>query len=568
MWLARFTTIGNGAHVSAAARSPVPGSPQVLKWSARRRSTITETAQTFPLRHGRVLQPFTEIPSPKGLPVIGTTLSLIAAGGYPKLHEYVDARHKVLGGVYKEAIGPTDAVFVADAHEIQKVFRHEGRAPKHLLPEPWVLYNELFGCKRGLFFMDGDEWLHFRRIMNKLLLKNTSSSMDFLRDPCNAISNNLLQRWQKIRVNGEIINIEAELYRWSINTVVATLLGGHLYASLTNGTKTATGDALEATISELASVVHLVFQESARLTLIPARLARFLRLSAWNQFVNAVDSALSTASSLVTEMIPLCQKVGHHEIDEKDGLLARMLSEGLETKDVIRIVTDLVLAAGDTTAYSTQWALYLLAKHPEVQDKVVREIKESGLDQTVNDYGSESLIQQLPILKGVIREALRLFPVAPFLTRILPVDCPMGGYNVPAGNLILISVYSSGRDPQYFPDPEKFWPERWLRADAKEQPHNNGLEGDDVSKACPMSQGKGPVQKPYLGVSSPYASLPFGLGVRSCIGKKIAEMQMSMTISKLVNHFHMDLLNKDDVKMILRLVSVPEVPVRIRFRER
>ncbi|XP_046400369.1 cytochrome P450 315a1, mitochondrial [Ischnura elegans] len=567
MWLARFRTFGCGPRVSLA-RYPA------TKLSARRRSSAAAATATaaFPVDRRRdvVLQPFEEVPSPRGLPVVGTTFSLLAAGGYPKLHEYVDARHKALGGVYKEAIGPAEAVFVADAHEVQKVFRHEGRAPRHLLPEPWVLYNELYGCKRGLFFMDGDEWVHFRRIMNKLLLKTASSPTDFLREPCNAISNNLLRRWKNIRVNGEITNIEAELYRWSINTVVATLLGGQSYASLTNGVKTSRSEALEATITELSSVVHLVFQESARLTLIPARLAKYLRLPAWTQFVDAVDSALSKASALVTELIPLCQKNGSSEINERDGLLIRMLSEGLEMKDVIRIVTDLVLAAGDTTAYSTQWALYLLAKHPEVQEKVVKEIKDAGLDETVNEHGSENLIQQLPILKGIIREALRMFPVAPFITRVLPVDCPIGGYNIPAGNLILVSVYSSGRDPRYFPEPEKFWPERWMRVDDVRKSHGGAYANDNIPAGCPMSSGqrKGPMQKPYLGVNSPYASLPFGMGARSCIGKKIAEMQMSMTISKLVNHFHLDLLNKDDVKMILRLVSVPEVPIRIRFRER
>lgn len=92
-------------------------------------------------------------PSPRGLPLVGTLLDLVAAGSTPKLHQYVDARHRQLGPVFLEHIGPVAAVFVADANEMRRVFALEGRYPKHLLPEPWILYNQTYGCKRGLFFM-------------------------------------------------------------------------------------------------------------------------------------------------------------------------------------------------------------------------------------------------------------------------------------------------------------------------------------------------------------------------------------------------------------------------------
>jgi ecdysteroid 2-hydroxylase len=94
-----------------------------------------------------------EIPSPRGLPIIGTTAELMAAGGAPKLHEYVDARHRQLGPIYRESIGPVTCVFIADPNDMRRVFSLEGKYPKHLLPPPWVVYNKMYGCKRGLFFM-------------------------------------------------------------------------------------------------------------------------------------------------------------------------------------------------------------------------------------------------------------------------------------------------------------------------------------------------------------------------------------------------------------------------------
>jgi hypothetical protein len=78
------------------------------------------------------------------------------------------------------------------------------------------------------------------------------------------------------------------------------------------------------------------------------------------------------------------------------------------------------------TAYATQWALYLLARNADAQEVVSKEVQ--NLDE-----GSTSVLSSAPLVRGVIRESLRLYPVAPFLTRLLPEDCEIGGYNIPAG---------------------------------------------------------------------------------------------------------------------------------------
>lgn len=72
-------------------------------------------------------------------------------------------------------------------------------------------------------------------------------------------------------------------------------------------------------------------------------------------------------------------------------------------------------------------------------------------------------------------------------------------------DLILLSIYSSGRDENYFPQPNEFQPERWIR----------------TKDGC------------YQGVKNPYATLPFAMGVRSCIGRKLAETQMSLALAQV-----------------------------------
>lgn len=75
--------------------------------------------------HLQVLD-FQEMPSPRGLPFVGTAFSLIMAGGYTRLHQYIDEKHKELGPVFKDNVGPVTAVFLSDAEEMRKVFAKEG----------------------------------------------------------------------------------------------------------------------------------------------------------------------------------------------------------------------------------------------------------------------------------------------------------------------------------------------------------------------------------------------------------------------------------------------------------
>lgn len=101
----------------------------------------------------KALKSFEEIPSPKSLPFFGTTLDLMRSGGAAQLHKYCDERHKSLGPIYREKMGSWDCVFIADAGLMQQIYQNEGEYPKHAVPEPWTIFNDIRGIERGLFFM-------------------------------------------------------------------------------------------------------------------------------------------------------------------------------------------------------------------------------------------------------------------------------------------------------------------------------------------------------------------------------------------------------------------------------
>ncbi len=139
------------------------------------------------------------MPTPKGLPILGTSLELLVnSRGGQKLHEYVDWRHKQLGPIFKECLGPIIPVFLSDAEEIRKVFANEGKCPRHVLPDCWLLYNKMKNYKRGLYFM----WV----IPPKFSLRLSFSKMGILYFP-QSTSSNFCTNLRKIFHNFQVSDV-------------------------------------------------------------------------------------------------------------------------------------------------------------------------------------------------------------------------------------------------------------------------------------------------------------------------------------------------------------------------
>ncbi|KAI8436892.1 hypothetical protein MSG28_010330 [Choristoneura fumiferana] len=243
------------------------------------RNCVTSQGQT------KYIKTIEDMAHPKSLPLLGTKLDLIFAGGGTKLHEYIDKRHKQLGPIFYEKLeGDTKLVFVSDPMLIKSVFLSlEGKYPAHILPEPWVLYEKFYGSKRGLFFMNGEEWLTNRRIMNKLLLRE--DSIKWIEEPVKNTVEKFVQYWKTEVKDGTVANLESDLYRLS-----------------------------------------------------------------------------TEAQKLVSEMLL--------KRDDNNGLVHKLLAENVSDNLIIRIVADFIIAAGDTTAYTSIWSLFLLAQNDEISHEI------------------------------------------------------------------------------------------------------------------------------------------------------------------------------------------------------
>lgn len=214
-----------------------------------------------------------------------------------------------------------------------------------------------------------------------------------------------------------------------------------------------------------------------------------------------------------------------------DGFLEKMIDEHVEKKDekketvdfvdtMLRIIEsgeaefefdrrhvkavllDMFIAGMDTSATAVEWALSELVRHPPVMKKLQQELESIvGLDQMIE----ESHIDNFPYLDMVIKETLRLHPVAPLLLpRESMEECVIDGFQIPKKSRILVNTWAIGRDPDVWSDPENFSPDRFAEKDVD-------IRGRD------------------------FRLLPFGSGRRSCPGLQLGLTAVRLILAQLVH---------------------------------
>ncbi|NXN94750.1 CP4V2 protein, partial [Rhinopomastus cyanomelas] len=220
-----------------------------------------------------------------------------------------------------------------------------------------------------------------------------------------------------------------------------------------------------------------------------------------------------------------------------DMLLSATDEEGnrLSYRDIREEVDTFMFEGHDTTAAAMNWVLYLLGRNPEAQKKVHKELDEvfgdSDRPVTMDD------LKNLRYLECVVKEALRLFPSVPMFARTLQEDCWIRGYKVPKGANVLVLTYALHRDPEFFPDPDEFRPERFFPENAKGR--------------------------------HPYAYVPFSAGPRNCIGQRFAQMEEKTLLALILRRFWVDSCQKpEELGLAGELILRPNNGMWIQLKRR
>jgi len=218
-----------------------------------------------------------------------------------------------------------------------------------------------------------------------------------------------------------------------------------------------------------------------------------------------------------------------------DTLLEQADENALSLEDIREEVDTFMFEGHDTTAAGIAWSTHLLGEYPEIQAKVHEE-----LDEIFGDSDRDIEFEDLPNLKYlecVIKEAQRMFPSVPMIGRELEEDTELGGFNCPKGAQVAIMITELHANPDIFPEPEKFNPDRFLLENAAGR--------------------------------HPYSYVPFSAGPRNCIGQKFAMMEEKVMIASTLRKYNIESTQRtDELEPCSELILRPGKGVHVKLTPR
>ncbi|XP_075886827.1 sterol 26-hydroxylase, mitochondrial-like [Nelusetta ayraudi] len=445
-------------------------------------------------------------------------------GFYSRMHELQIFEKKRYGPIYRDGM---NSVSVNTASLLEEVLRNENKFPNRGDMSLWREYREIRGYGYGPFTVEGEKWRNLRKVLNQRMLHPKDSAA--YADTLNEIVTDFIKRIYYLRQcspTGDMVtDVANEFYSFSLEAIASILLEtrlGCLEKEIPPGTR------------EFIDSISRMFSNLFYALLMP-KWSRSL-LPYWKRFVAGWDGIFNFAIVLIDKKMELIQQRLEDNCNVEGEYLTYLLSSTqMDIRDVYGSVAELLLAGVDTTSNTLTWTLHLLATNPECQDRLHEELHSVIPGDKIP---SAAEVTRIPYLRAVIKESLRMYPVVSMNGRVfLDRDVTIGGYKFPKNTTFALANYAIGHDEDTFPEPDKFLPERWLRG--------RGVK------------------------ANAFGSIPFGFGVRSCVGRRIAELEMYLALFRLIKHFE---IKPDptigELKSVTRTVLVPDKPLNLHFVDR
>ncbi|XP_069838611.1 sterol 26-hydroxylase, mitochondrial [Dendropsophus ebraccatus] len=444
-----------------------------------------------------------------------------------RTHELQLIYKKRFGSLWKSRNGQSQMVNIADPAILEVVLRQEGKYPMRTEIDHWRLHRELRKLSCGPFTEQGEKWHALRTILNHRMLKPKEAKTYV--GSINEVITDFMARLQDLRQQSPdghtVTDMANELYRFAFEGVSYIVFETRI-------------GCLEKTIpAETQKFIDSIGQMFRSLVYV-AYLPPWMRpiLPYWERYIEAWDNVFDFGKKLVDKKMSEIQTRLERGEEVQGEYLTYLLSSGkLSVAEVYGSVCELLLAGVDTTSNTLCWSLYHLARDPQLQQTLYHEMMEAvPLDRVpVADD-----ITHMPLLRAVIKETLRLYPVVPTNARyVTEKEVVMGDYIFPKNTFFVLNHYSISRDEANFKDPERFYPQRWLRGP-------------------PMTH-------------HPFSSIPFGYGLRACVGKRIAELEMHLALFRIIRTFEVKPdVKAENVRSMSRIVLTPSKKLNLRFMER
>ncbi len=363
----------------------------------------------------------------------------------------------------------------------------------------------------GLFVSEGDVWRRQRRLAQPAFHhQRIASFAKIMTDSAEA----MLKHWQPLAECGASVEVDAEMLRLTLGIV-----GKALFSRDLSDEADTMSQSFEIIRKHMTDRIMSVVKFPANFPTLQNR-----------RFRQAIANAEQIVYDLIAE-----RRRGQGNTDDLLSLFMAArdeeTGEGLSDTELRDQALTIIGAGYETTTQALAWTWYLLAKHPEIENRLSAEISDvlGGRTPTFDD---------LPHLKYtlmVFQEAMRLYPPIWMMTRAAITSDEIGGYRIPANSEILLLPYITHRHPKYWDHPEEFDPEHFLPEKVASRPR--------------------------------FAYLPFGGGPRQCIGNNFALMEAQLIIATVAQKYRLRLADGRVIEPEASVTLRPRGSMRMKLHQ-
>ncbi|HWA53071.1 MAG TPA: cytochrome P450 [Solirubrobacterales bacterium] len=456
-----------------------------------------------------------DLSGPKRLPVLGNALQVRP----DTLHLTVEKWAERYGPLFRFDIGTRKIVVVGNVETLNGLLRDR--------PDGFRRWREILRITEevgqvGVFAAEGDDWRRTRRLAVTALNSNHLQRYFEIVSTC---TERLYGRLRVAAEGGQGFEIGQALSAFTVDVTSALAFGHDL-------------NTLERGDDELQGHLHHVFEMTNRRLFVSFPYWRYFKLPpdrALDRSMAAIETAVSGFMEETRKRIAARPELREEPENFLESMIAAQETEGtFSDEEIMGNVFTLLLAGEDTTSHSMAWTIWSLARRPAIQAKWAEEAREVLGEQP---YATEyETVEGFRYGEGVLRESMRLTPVAPISGLEPLADTEIEGVHIPAGTRLFLLHRYAGLQSTVRAD--EFVPERWLDE-----------EGD-------------------LPVPDQRSFLTFGAGPRFCPGRNLAFLEAKTALGMIARNFEIELdPAAPPVTEYLGFTMSPK-GLRVRLRER
>ncbi|XP_038213306.1 uncharacterized protein LOC119833390 [Zerene cesonia] len=456
--------------------------------------SVAINSTTVNTGHHVQVKDWKEIPGPSSLPIIGQTLHFLPGGSLSDPVTMADTLFKTFGPIIKldSVFGSPTLIFILDAEASAQVLRGENWMPNRpgfatLEHHRKMKIKDTSEEFTGLITDHGEPWKKFRTTVNPIMLQ--SKTIKLYSNILDEVADDMIDRMKSKRNEKNMIDgkFDVEMNLWALESIAVVALGGRINCLDPNLPD-------DSPAKKLIKTVHDIFTMADKLDFKPS-LWRFIATPNYKKAMKCYEEQANLSKYFINKAMENYKT--KEKSDDEKGILEKLLE--IDEKMAVIMASDMLFAGVDTAANTMIATFYLLAKNPEKQKK----LREEVLSQS----------ERKPYLKACIKESMRIMPVVAGNIRCTSKEYNLLGYKIPKNMYVTFGHQYLSVTEQHFPRAKEFIPERWL-----------------TDKSDPL----------YYGNAHPFAYNPFGFGVRSCIGRRIAELELETFLSKVVQNFEIE----------------------------